>query len=180
MPGVWRTRVGYAGGTLKNPTYHKLGDHTESFQVDFDPKVLSYEALLELFWKSHNPCGKAWSRQYMSAVFYHDEAQRKAAEAARDRVAAARGTVNTPVLPAGTFTLAEDYHQKYELRCTAELIKEFKAIFPNEKEFTNSTAAARVNGYIGGRGTLEQLKKEIDLLGLSPEGKKRLQAYVPR
>jgi methionine-S-sulfoxide reductase len=170
--------VGYAGGTLKNPTYHKLGDHTESFQVDFDPKVLGYEALLELFWKSHNPCGKAWSRQYMSAVFYHDEAQKKAAEAARDRVAAARGPVNTPILPVGTFTLAEDYHQKYELRGDDVLGKELRAMFATDAEFVASTAAARANAAVAGAFPRERLLKEIDRYGLSPEGKARLLAIV--
>jgi peptide-methionine (S)-S-oxide reductase len=117
----------------------------------------------------------------MSAMFHQGEEQKKAILASKARMEQKLGKpVKTAVLPLTTFWLAEDYHQKYELRCTADLIKEFKAIFPNEKDFTNSTAAARVNAYIGGSGTAEQLRKEIDLLGLSPEGKKRLQAYVTK
>lgn len=117
----------------------------------------------------------------MSAIFYDGDAQKKTILASKAKMEQKLGReVKTAILPLTTFWLAEDYHQKYELRCTEELIKEFKAIFPNEKDFLNSTAAARVNAYIAGQGTAAQLKTEIDLLGLSAEGKKRLQAYVPR
>jgi len=173
--------VGYCGGTLKDPTYHNLGDHSESIQVDYDPTKLTFDQILDRIWTSHNPCATAWSRQYMSAIFFQGEEQKKSILASKARMEQKLGKpVKTAVLPLTTFWLAEDYHQKYELRCTADLMREFKGIFPNEKDFTNSTAAARVNSYIGGNGTAEQLKKEIDLLGLSAEGKKRLQAYVTR
>jgi peptide-methionine (S)-S-oxide reductase len=180
LPGIVRTRVGYCGGTLKDPTYHNLGDHTESIQVDFDPTKLTYDQILDRIW-SHNPCATSWSRQYMSAIFYDGEVQKKAVAASKARMEQKLGRpIKTAILPLTTFWLAEDYHQKYELRCTEELIKEFKTIFPSEKDFLNSTAAARVNGYIAGQGTVAQLKTEIDLLGLSAEAKKRLQSYVTR
>ena len=173
--------MGYCGGTLKDPTYHNLGDHTESIQVDYDPTKLTYDQILDRIWVSHNPCATSLSRQYMSAIFYDGEAQKKAILASKARMEQKLGKeIKTAILPLGKFYLAEDYHQKYELRCTGELMKEFKALFPNEKDFTNSTAAARVNAYIAGQGTAQQLKTEIDLLGLSAEGKKRLQAYVTR
>lgn len=170
--------MGYAGGTLKNPTYHHLGDHTESFQVDFDPAVISYGALLELFFKSHNPCAGAWNRQYMSAVFYHDEAQKAAAEAARAKTAETRGPVKTPLLPVGTFTLAEDYHQKYELRGEELLGKEFRAMFATDAEFVSSPAVARANAVVAGAFSKERLLLEIDKYGLSAAGRARLLAYA--
>src|SRR5262249_18399740 len=76
LPGVVRTRVGYTGGTSKDPTYYSLGDHTETLQIDFDPTVITYEQLLEVFWHTHNPCAQPWSRRYMSTVFYHGESQK--------------------------------------------------------------------------------------------------------
>jgi len=170
--------VGYAGGTLKDPTYRNMGDHTESFEVDFDPATVSYERLLELFWASHNPCAGSYSRQYMSAVFVRDEAQRKSAEASREKVAAKAGAVKTPILKLDRFYLAEDYHQKYELRNARTLMKEFAAIYPRDADFVNSTAAARVNAYLGGGGTKDRLEKEIDSLGLSDAGKQILRARV--
>lgn len=173
-----RTRVGYAGGTKKNPTYHDLGDHTESFQVDFDPEKTSYADLLAIVWDSHNPCAQSWSRQYRSAIFYANDDQKKLALESKAKVEKERGKVTTDIEPLGTFTWAEDYHQKYSLRNSRELAKEFKSMFAKDEDFVNSTAAARVNGYLGGDGTKEQLEKEVDRLGLSDEGKKVLKTRV--
>jgi len=166
--------VGYAGGNHPNPTYHNLGDHTESFQVDYDPSILTFDQLLDLFWESHNPCDKGYTRQYMSAVFTSSEEQRRAAIASKERLEKRLGsTVRTPILPLGKFTLAEDYHQKYYLR-QSPLIREFQAIYPDLASFTASTAAARANGYLAGDGDPAQLKIEIDKLGLSAEGRRSL------
>lgn len=165
-----RTRVGYAGGTTPHPTYHDLGDHTETIQIDFDPAKLSYAKLLEVFWSAHDPCEKSWSRQYKAVVFYHDEEQQRVAAETRDRVASPTGKVFTELLPYVGFTVAEDYHQKYRLRSTHELIKEFSAFYPNARAFMNSTAAARVNGYLAGYGKAADVERELADLGLSLEG----------
>ena len=82
--------------------------------------------------------------------------------------------VRTDIVPASTFYLAEDYHQKFRLQQDPVLTAEYDAIYPEMKDFVNSTAVSRVNGYLGGYGSSAQLKKEIDSLGLSPEGRKRL------
>jgi methionine-S-sulfoxide reductase len=172
---VVRTRVGYTGGSKHNPTYYSLGDHTESVQVDYDPGQTSYEQLLAVFWATHNPCARAGSRQYLSAVFYHNDAQKKLALETRDREAASRGTpIATEVLPATAFYVAEDYHQKYLLRARASLLREFQAMYPDPRDFMNSTAAARVNGYLGGHGSKEMIRKEIAQLGLSPQSRQAL------
>lgn len=172
-----RTRVGYSGGTKKNPTYHDLGDHSETLQIDFDPARVSYEQLLDVFWKAHDPTSRSWSRQYRAALFFHSEEQKRSAEESRDRVAARiKGKIQTEILPASEFYLAEGYHQKYYLRLNSFLSAEFRQMYPSEKDFVNSTAATRVNGYIGGYGTVAGLKEELDGLGLSEEGRKRLLA----
>jgi hypothetical protein len=157
-----------------------LGDHTETFQVDFDPARLTYEQLLDIFWASHRPDERPWSRQYMKAVFYHSETQKRLAEASRDRVAAKTGgQVATPILPATEFYLAEDYHQKYALRRGApDLLREYQAVYPELKDWVNSTAVARVNGYLGGFGTLELFDAEVDRLGLSAGGQDKLVALT--
>jgi methionine-S-sulfoxide reductase len=176
---VIRTRVGYTGGKTKNPTYYDLADHTESFQVDFDPAKLSYEKLLQLFWASHNPCEVSGSTQYMSAVFYHDAAQKKLADQTRAQEETKRGQkINTPVRPLGTFYLAEDYHQKHNLRQYKDLWKEYQAIYPNLADLYNSTAVARVNGYLGSQGSSVGLLKEIDSYGLSVAGREQLLKVV--
>jgi peptide-methionine (S)-S-oxide reductase len=175
MPGVVRTRVGYAGGTTENPTYHNLGDHTETIQIEYDPSVVTYEELLDNFWSSHNPARQPWSRQYASIVFYHNEEQRRLAEETREREAARIGSqVLTEIIPASEFYLAEAYHQKYRLRRAPDLEREFSAIYPSDDDFVASTAVARVNGYLGGYGTCERLQEEIGELGLSSAASERL------
>jgi len=172
---VVRTRVGYAGGTTKNPTYYNLGDHTETIQIDYDPTQISYEELLNVFWDSHNPAQRPWSRQYMSIVFYHDEEQKRLAMETRDREAAKiQGQIFTEIVPASEFYLAEAYHQKYRLRQVPDLMEEFRVMYPDDEDFIDSTAAARVNGYLGGYGTFEALQTELSDLGLSPAGSKKL------
>ncbi len=164
--------MGYAGGEKENPRYYSLGDHTETVEVDFDPKKIGYEELLKTFWEGHDPAGRSWSRQYMSAVFYKNDDQRKTAEKSMAALAEKSGkTIRTKILPAGPFYRAEDYHQKYMLRQNAALIKEFARIYPIADDLTDSAAAARVNGFLGGFGTAKMLEKEIDDYGLTAEGR---------
>ncbi len=176
-----RTRVGYAGGQIDTPTYTQMGDHTETIQIDYDPNGISYSQLLDIFWKSHQPKRRSWSRQYMNAVFYHDEAQRMQAEASKATLAQKKGyKVKTKVLPLRSFTMAEDYHQKYFLKGHNDLEKELVRIYPLHRDFVDSTAAARLNGYAGGHGNKEQLSREIERLGLSTRGRETLVELVQK
>lgn len=166
-----RTRVGYAGGTKLQPTYHSLGDHTETIEMDYDPQKISFEELLLVFWSSHNPASLPWSRQYASILFVHDEEQRKLAEVSKNQQEVLLGRkIFTEILPYKGFTLAEDYHQKYRLR-NSTLLREYQIMYPDLLEFVNSTAVTRVNGYLGGHALPEQLESEIEILGLSDPGK---------
>ena len=166
------TRVGYTGGTKANPTYRNLGDHTEAFQVVYDPKRISYADLLALFWKSHNPARRAYSRQYRAAIFVHDETQRKAALGTLSEVANRIGkTVLTPILPLERFYRAEDYHQKYYLRGDRRLASAFLRLYPEGKAFADATATARVNAALAGYGSPEAFDRALAGLDL-PEGAK--------
>jgi peptide-methionine (S)-S-oxide reductase len=172
---VLRTRVGYAGGSKPNPTYYDLADHSETIQIDYDPTLISYEDLLDVFWSSHTPTARVFSQQYASIIFYHNMEQKRLAEASRDREAARRGApIYTEIVPFTEFYLAEAYHQKYRLQRTPDLLAEFQAIYPDDLDFINSTAVARVNGYLGGYGALEGLQAAIEDLGLSPEAEEEL------
>jgi len=167
--------VGYAGGSKADPTYHNLGDHSETIQIDYDPTQISYQELLDVFWSSHSPTARPWSRQYASMVFYHNQEQKRLAEASRDREAASRGSpIYTEIVPFVKFYLAETYHQKYRLQQVPALLREFRSIYPQDDEFVYSTAAARVNGYLGGYGTLAALQAGIEYLGLSPAAQQKL------
>lgn len=179
MPGVVRTTVGYTGGTTDTPNYHKIGNHSEAIRVEFDPQRISYAQLLEVFWASHDPGDDVYSRQYRNAVFYLNETQREEAEASRKAMAEiAHERVFTALEPAGEFFAAEDYHQKYLLRKAAGIFREFQAIYPDAANFAASTAAARINGYLGCNGEPEDLQRELDQLGLSVQMQTRLVEHV--
>jgi peptide methionine sulfoxide reductase msrA/msrB len=121
--GVKNVMVGYTGGAKEDPTYEQVCSgktgHAEVFQVEFDPAVISYDQLLELFWKMHDPTtpnrqGADVGTQYRSAIFYHSDAQRKTAEESKKVVAKALGkTVSTEISKATVFYKAENYHQDY-------------------------------------------------------------------
>jgi peptide-methionine (S)-S-oxide reductase len=125
--GVYSTAVGYAGGDTPNPTYEEVcsgfTNHTEAVLVAFDPKIVSYEELLKLFWESHDPTqgmrqGNDAGTQYRSAIYTCGEAQMRAAQRSRDSFQkslgkAGFGDITTEIKPAGEFYYAEDYHQQY-------------------------------------------------------------------
>jgi peptide-methionine (S)-S-oxide reductase len=172
---VIRTRVGYTGGTKQDPTYYNLGDHTETVQLDYDPSRVSYEELVEIFFASHDATYPSYKVQYMSAIFYHDAEQERVAREVKVRVEQRTGrTLHTEILAASRFYLAEDYHQKYALQGDGQLLGEFRRIYPDLWAMVDSTAATRVNAYLYGYGSAEQLQAEVGSLGLSAEGQARL------
>lgn len=150
LPGVLRTRVGYSGGTKVNPTYHDLGDHTETVEVDFDPGIVSYEDLLNVFYDNHDARQPAYSRQYRSAIFYRGEAQRETAEKVTAERTQAAGRLTTALEPFSSFTRAEDYHQKYYLTYDHTLMAELEQRYPTIEAFTDSTVVTRLEGLLGG------------------------------
>ncbi len=125
--GIWVTAVGYAGGATPNPTYEEVCSgrtgHNEVVLVVFDPKKVSYEALLKTFWESHDPTqgmrqGNDVGTQYRSGIYVTSPAQRSAAEASKaayQKVLSANsyGPITTEIVDAPPFYFAEDYHQQY-------------------------------------------------------------------
>lgn len=143
--------------------------------MDYEPTQISYEELLEVFWDSHTPTSRSFSRQYMSAIFYHNEEQKQQAQESKARQEAKLGTkIYTEIVPYTEFYLAENYHQKYRLQNQPEFLREFRAMYPEMENFIDSTAVARVNGYLSGYGSADMLREEIDQLGLSPELQQKL------
>ena len=163
--------MGYAGGTSQDPTYRNMGNHTETFQIDFDPEEISYDEILQVFWDNHNPFSRTWSRQYMSILFYHNEDQKAAAFKSKEVLESKmKAEIATEIVPFSDFYLAEDYHQKYYLQARPDLSAEIEAYYPDFKGFIDSTAAARLNGLVAGYGNRELVKAEVESYGLSPEG----------
>lgn len=165
---MYRTRVGYTGGTTPDPTYSSMGDHTESIEIDFDPTQTSYESLVWMMLRAHRPTHAPYSRQYRSAILVHDDEQCVIAE----RVMAAysaeiKQPIYTAIEETATFYLAEDYHQKYSLQSHLQLMRELRQMYPDFHDLVNSTAAARLNGYSSGYGDQATLSRELPSFGLS-------------
>lgn len=129
LDGVVSTTSGYIGGQEENPTYEQVSagatGHAEAVEVVFDPSKVSYESLLRVYWRNVDPTARDRQfcdvgRQYRTAIFAHDDAQKRAAEESKRKVEASgvlKGAeIVTEIVPAGTFWPAEDYHQDYYLR----------------------------------------------------------------
>jgi peptide-methionine (S)-S-oxide reductase len=128
--GVKSTAVGYMGGHVDNPTYEQVctdtTGHAEVVQVDYDPAVISYGQLLEIFWKNHDPTtlnrqGPDVGVQYRSAIFCHSPEQEAEARAQKKNLEESGGRfrkkIVTEIVPASTFWKAEEYHQQYYAKC---------------------------------------------------------------
>jgi peptide-methionine (S)-S-oxide reductase len=125
VPGVLDVAVGYTGGKTANPTYEDVCSddtgHAEAVEVDFDPRRVTYDQLLDVFWENHDPTqknrqGPDVGTQYRSAIFYHSPAQKAAAEASKAKLDASgryRRPIATEITAASTFYRAEEYHQRY-------------------------------------------------------------------
>ncbi|WP_240903711.1 peptide-methionine (S)-S-oxide reductase MsrA [Chengkuizengella sediminis] len=123
--GVSKTEVGYLGGTKESPTYQEVctggTGHAEVVQLEFDPNIVSYEDLLEVFWENHNPTtlnrqGPDIGTQYRSAIFYHTDGQKENASQSKQEKQNSgkyKKEIVTEITPASTFHKAEEYHQKY-------------------------------------------------------------------
>jgi peptide-methionine (S)-S-oxide reductase len=130
LPGVISTTSGYTGGTLANPDYRQVSaggsGHAEAVEVVYDPRQVSFEQLLDYFWRQVDPLAKNRQfcdvgDQYRTAIFVHNDEQRRLAEAAKKTIAARlKQPVHTEIAPAGPFYKAEDYHQDYYLKNPAK------------------------------------------------------------
>ena len=168
------------------PTYYSLGDHTEAITIDYDPKVLSYDDLLKLFWRAHTCDQTNRSRQYMNAVFYRNDEQKKLAEASKAAEAKSRGIpiskVQTEVVPMKEFTYAEGYHHKYYLTRYRDVRGFLERTYPDAKSFADSTVAMKLNAYLGSgmKRDWKGFLKEIPKFDLPEDIEKPLIATVKR
>jgi peptide-methionine (S)-S-oxide reductase len=125
IPGVTDVAVGYEGGDLESPTYKQVctdaTGHAEVVEVEFDPSLVTYEQLLEVFWNAHDPTqvnrqGPDWGTQYRTVIFYHSPEQQRIARASKAALEASKRfkkPIATQIVPATTFWRAEEYHQRY-------------------------------------------------------------------
>lgn len=160
LPGVLKTRVGYSGGTSPSPTYQNIGDHTEIVEIQFNPELTKFKEIINLFYSKHN-FTLPQKTQYKSVILYVDEEQKKIAleemEKAKEKYN--KNTIFYTFLQKfEKFYQAEDYHQKYWLRCENDIFKELNL---SNSQLINSTLATKINGYLGGNS-----KEDFNLLNI--------------
>lgn len=165
LPGIICTRVGYAGGTTKNPSYRNIGDHIECIDLEFNPEIISLEKILDLFFKSHDATIK-YKRQYMSAILYRTNEEYLSIKHFIASNFESEQKIVTELIQTNEFTQAENYHQKYFLRKHSNILKELN--LTNENDIMNSSLATKLNALCAGLGVVEELieKKELEKLSL--------------
>ncbi|WP_138755058.1 peptide-methionine (S)-S-oxide reductase MsrA [Paenibacillus sinopodophylli] len=181
LPGVVRTCTGYAGGTAPEPTYRQMGDHTETVQITFDPAIISFGELLEVFWNNHNPVNinEYKGRQYQSLLFYSNEGHKaEINRILRKREALGKSEPATEIVPASAFHLAEDRHQKYYLKRFQDAMDKLDNLFGSQAELQNSTLAARLNGLAKGYTNMERIVMEVRNWRMEPSNQERLIACI--
>lgn len=162
LKGVISAKPGYSGGEIDNPTYEQVSQgvtgHAESIQIEFDPTMISFDKLLDIFWNTHNPTtpnqqGADKGSQYRSVIFYHDENQKKLAEKSKEEFEKSgvyKDKVVTEIVPFKNFWEAEDYHKNYFERnknamyCNLVIspkIKKLMSVYSNEvkEEYKNDS-----------------------------------------
>jgi peptide-methionine (S)-S-oxide reductase len=157
LKGVYKVTSGYSGGTVKNPSYEEVCSgttgHAECLQIIYDPKVISFDELLEVFWEAHDPTtlnrqGNDVGTQYRSVIFYHDQEQKKKAEEYKvklDKSGAYNNPVVTEITAFSHFYAAENYHQDYyrlhgsQPYCSFVIrpkVEKFEKVFKNKLKTT--------------------------------------------
>ncbi|XP_004509351.1 peptide methionine sulfoxide reductase A5 [Cicer arietinum] len=153
LPGVVRTTVGYSGGSKPNPEYRSFGDHAESVQVEYDPRLINFRKLLDIFWSSHDPRqvygqGPDVGNQYRSIIFVNgtEESRMASVSKEQEQTRSRSSIVTTQILQLGTFHPAEPEHQKFELKQNTFLLQLIGNL--PEEELERSNLATKLNGYV--------------------------------
>ncbi len=157
-----------------------MGDHTETNKIIYDPNIISYSKLLDIFWNTHSPTYMT-GRQYMSIIFYHDDIQKHEAAEIKKQFEERKGRIlYTEIAQFKNFYLAEGYHQKYYLQNTVKLYEELKSMYNSFDSLIFSTLAARINGYIAGYIDMPSLREELKYLEVPGKNYDRLVTLLER
>lgn len=177
MDGVLRTRVGYSGGRSTNPSYKVVDLHTEVVEIDYDPDVISYEDLIDVFFSAHNETLRPYDQRVKSLIFYRNDEEYEIAKTKLDAIRQAtpeEESVYTELKAFEVFYLAEPEHQNRSLKLETSLYKELKQIFETEEDMLLSILVSKLNGYIYGYGDMEGATELLDKSGLSEASKNRV------
>lgn len=166
LPGVVRTRAGYAGGAKQNPDYHSVGDHAEAVEVEYDANVILFEQLLVVFWANHDPTqifgqDPDVGAQYRSVIFIQNVEEANIAKMSREaeQLKVPQSEIVTEIQRLDVFYPAEAEHQKFELRRKTQLLQLLGDV--SDEELTSSALATKLNGYAADLCPLN-MKKLLD------------------
>jgi len=177
MDGVLRTRVGYSGGKSSNPSYKVVDLHSEVVEIDYDPDVISYAELIDIFFNAHNETLRPYDQRVKSLIFYRNEVEYEIAKTKIDAIRKntdKNESVYTELKAFEILYLAEPEHQNRSLKLEPSLYSELKQIFKTEDKILFSILASKLNGYIYGYGTLEEAQTLLESSGLSEASKQRV------
>lgn len=170
LHGVWKTSVGYSGGRSPSPSYEDTGDHLETVMVEYDPLIISYGQLVDLFLLWHSSAPPPKLPQQKPRIFANTETEKRLAQSTIERFAISENSASqTQVSFLKTFYLAEKWCQKYFLRTVPWLIHELGNFYENEDELIHSTLATRLNAYLGQSAPPSKLPDDIEFYDLSEQ-----------
>jgi len=151
---------------VNTPNYRSIGDHTEAVQLKFDPSQISYEELLNIFWKEHSPTHESHSLQYKSVIYTHTAEQKLIAKKMKTSLEKISGKpIYTIIEDAKDFFLAEDYHQKFAFQGCTLISNAFT--FDSAESIAYSPIFTKLNGYVTGKGKREDLLRDLKQWNLS-------------
>ncbi len=175
IDGVLRTRTGYAGGRSTDPSYKNLEWHTEVVEIDYDPAVISYEDLVALFFAFHDENLRPYDQRVKSLIFFRSEAEETHARQAISRQREVTGKpVFTEAKEMDVFYLAEPEHQNRTVKREVSLYGELTEIFETDDRLQQSILVSKLNGFVYGYGSPEDLEDLLNQLGLSDMSKGRV------
>ena len=168
LPGVVKTRVGYAGGKEGQPTSKNTLDFTEVLQIQYDPELLSLDQILTQFFDQHNTTRAPYSIKYRSVLFYQNEEQKEKLSQKVKEMQRKNGVIYTAVEPLEQFYEEVTRHQKYYFQRWKTVYQKWCELYRWEDSLVESTLAARLNGLSRGCGTLEEIQREFQDPSLEP------------
>jgi len=168
LPGVAKTRVGYAGGKEGQPTSKNTLDYTEVLQIQYNPELLSLDEILTQFFDQHNTTREPYSIKYRSVLFYQNEEQKEKMYQKVEEMKQKYGVIYTTVEPFEQFYEEGTRHQKYYLQRWKPVYKTWCQLHLGENSLVESTLAARLNGLSRGCGTLEEIQRQFQNPLLEP------------
>lgn len=179
VEGVLRTRVGYSGGDLTTPSYNDLGNHIEVFEVDYDPDVISYEQLVELYFVFYDATMRPLSLRVKPVIYYRTEEEFNIAKMIKQSVEAASSEgIFAVIEPFDIFYLAESKHQLSYLKQESSLYDEITQIYLDEDQLLLSLLASKLNGFIPGYGDPRHLALILEGSGLSAPSLERIEMII--